>query len=108
MIKAKKRYSLFTVFWVVLVLNIVFTIIGLLAAQLTPEMKTAANHVFTAPRLLKQALVIIFETLFYYFSLNYFNQLIVEKRKAIYYIGYSLLLFVIMFGFYSGENYLLP
>jgi len=104
----KKRYAFFTVFWVVLALNIVFTIIGLLVAQLTPEMKSAAEHVFTAARLLRQAAVIVFETLFYYCSLNYYNKLIVERRKAIYYIGYSMLLFVIMFGFYSGESYFFP
>ncbi|MEI9957996.1 MAG: hypothetical protein WDM90_17220 [Ferruginibacter sp.] len=106
--RSKKRYALFTVFLGGAGFKYCITITGLLVAQLTPEMKSAADHVFTATRLLKTGAVVIFETLFYYFSLNYYNKLIVEKQKAINYIGYSLLLFTVIFGFYYGENYFFP
>jgi len=106
--RAKKRYSLWIVFLVILAINIFFTIIGILIAQLSPEIKVAAGNVFTLRSVTKQLVGIAFQSLFYYFSLNYYNKLIVERRAAMHYVWYTLLLLAIMFGYYCGMHYLFP
>ena len=104
----KKRYPLWIVFLVILAINVFFNIVGILVAQLTPEIKVAAANMFTAKAIIKQLVGISFQTLFYYFSLNHYNRLIIERKTAIHYIGYSLLLAGVMFGYYCGMHYLFP
>jgi two-component system, LytTR family, sensor kinase len=106
--RAKKRYSLLVVFLVILAIDIFFTIVGILVAQLSPEIKVAAGNVFTLNAILKQLVDLAFQSLFFYFSLNRFNKLIVEKTAAVHYLSYTLMLLVIMFGYYCGMHYLFP
>ena len=104
----KNRYSLGMVFLVLLCINVFFTIVGVLIAQLSPEIKVAAGGVFTLHGILKQLVGLVFQSLFYYFSLNHYNKLIVERRAAMHFVWYTLLLLAIMFGYYCGMHYLFP
>ncbi len=106
--QVKKRYTLLNVFWVILAINVFFYILGIIVAKLTPEMKAAADNMFTQRAILKQVGGIIFYTFFYYFSLNYYNRLIVQRKTAIHYIGYTLLMMAIVFGFYCAVHFLFP
>jgi LytS/YehU family sensor histidine kinase len=74
----------------------------------SPETKAAAEQMFTKNAWLKQIAAIIFHTFFFYFTLNLFNKLIVERRAALPYIGYSLLFFAAVFGYYCAIHYFLP
>jgi two-component system LytT family sensor kinase len=106
----KKRYSLFTVFWIVAVLNIFFFIVGVLVITFLqqPELKNAVDHLLTAKYLLKQLVGIIFQTLFYYFSLNYYNNLMLDKKRTAPYLFASLLFLIIAFGYFCSMHYLFP
>ena len=106
--RVKKRYALWKVFLVILCIDVFFTIVGVLVAQLTPEIKVAAANVFTLKSILKQVVALVFQSLFFYFSLNHYNKLIVEKRTAVHYVWYTMLLLAIMFGYYCGMHYLFP
>jgi len=104
----KKRYSLGMVFLVLLCINTFFTIVGILIAQLTPEIKVAAGNIFTLNTILKQLVGLVFQTLFFYFSLNHYNKLITGRRNAAHYVWYTMLLLLIMFGYYCSMHYLFP
>jgi LytS/YehU family sensor histidine kinase len=108
--RAKKRYSLFNVFWVILAINLFFFLLSLIVVKFlqSPEVKTASEQMFTKNALLKQVAAIIFHTLFFYFTLNLYNKLIVERRSAFPYILYSLLFFASVFGYYCAVHYFLP
>src|SRR5882724_10942855 len=104
--RAKKRYALLIVFLVILAIDVFFTLVGIIVAQLSPEVKVAAGNAFTLNAIEKQVVGIIFQSLVFYFSLNRYNTLIVERRTAIHYIWYTTLLLAIMFGYYCGMHYL--
>jgi len=106
----KKRYSLFTVSWVVAALNIFFFIIGVLFIKLIqqPEVTDVANRMFTAKYLLKQLVGIGFQILFYYFALNRYNTLMLQKKRTAPYIFVSLLLFIGAFAYFCIMHYLFP
>jgi two-component system LytT family sensor kinase len=108
--RAKKRYSLFNVFWVILAINLFFFILSLLVVKFlqSPEVKTASEQMFTKNACLKQIAAIIFHTFFFYFTLNLYNKLIVEKRSALPYILYSLLFFASVLAYYCALHYFLP
>ena len=106
----KKRYSLFTVFWVVTALNIFFFIVGLLIVKFlqSPDVKKATDHMLTSKYLVKQLISVTFQTLFYYFSLNYYNELMINKKRTLHYVIFSLLLFIVAFGYLFGMHYAFP
>ena len=107
---AKKRYSLLSVFWAILAINVFFFILSLIVVKFlqSPEVKTASEQMFTQTALHKQLAAIVFHTFFFYFTLNLYNKLIVEKRSALPYILYSLLFFAVVFGYYCAVHYFLP
>ena len=106
--RTKKRYSLGKVFLVLLCINLFFTLLGIIVAQFSPEIKIAAGGVFTLKGILKQLVGLAFQSLFFYFSLNRYNRLIVERRAALHYVWYTLVLVAIMFAYYCGMHYLFP
>ena len=105
-----KRYSLISVFWVVLAVNIFFTLLGLFVIVVleVPEGKNVMNELFTFKSLIKQVLGIACQVAFYYYSLNYYNTLMTEKKSGVYYLRYTMLLVVLVFTYFAAINYLLP
>ncbi|MDO9372959.1 MAG: histidine kinase [Ferruginibacter sp.] len=97
-----KRYSLGTVFLVVLGLNLFFTLLGLFVIMVlkVPEAGEALKDMFTLKNLVKHVVGLVSQTLFYYYSLNYYNKLIVEKRTAIHFVGYTFLMLVAVFVYF--------
>ncbi len=108
--RAKKRYSLFNVFWVILAINIFFFILSVIVVKFlqSPETKAASEQLFTKNACLREIATVIFHTFFFYIALNLYNKLIVEKRSALPYILYSLCFFGGVFGYYCAVHYFLP
>jgi two-component system, LytTR family, sensor kinase len=107
---SKKRYSLSTVFLVVLGLDGCLFIMGMILLKLVGVAGTGdtVDRLLTPSYLLKQLVDLVFQTLFYFISLNYYNKLIVEKRKVTYYILASLILFVVALIFFIGRHAVFP
>lgn len=108
--QTKKRYSLKTVFLLVLALNIFLSVLSFITVLFikAPEGNEALKELFTLTGLAKQAASIVFQTLFYYFSLNYFNSLMVQKKPAAYYLLFCFLLTFVAFGYFWIMQYLYP
>ena len=72
MLKRKKRYSFWKVFWVVLGLNLIFTILGFIALSVSPMYSKDFNwnKLFTWHYLLSQLISISFSSAFYFFAVN--------------------------------------
>ena len=73
-----------------------------------PGLNKDLQHLFNKTFLLKQVIDVIFHTLFFYFSLNYFNQLIVLKKKAASFAVPVLFFLLIAFFYFLGRYYALP
>jgi len=88
MIKFKKRYSFWKVFWVVLGLNLIFTILGFIALSVSPMYSKDFNwnSIFTWRYLFSQGLSIAFSSAFYFFAVNSYYNLFYERRPASDYI----------------------
>ncbi|MEO6722820.1 MAG: histidine kinase [Ferruginibacter sp.] len=106
----KKRYALVSVFWVVLAINLFFTLLGIFVIVVleVPEGKNVMNELFTLKSLFKQVFGIICQVAFYYYSLNYYNSLMVEKKSGRYYLTYTMLLLVLVFSYFAAMHYGLP
>jgi len=111
MIETKKRYRLINVFLVILGVNVFFSLLGIFVTfylKVPNESKDALNEIFTLNGLLKQGLSIAGQTFFFYFSLNYYNKLMTERKSALYYQGSSLIMLLMAFGFFWGMHIAFP
>ncbi len=108
--QAKKRYSLFNVFWVVALINLLFFILAVMIVKFiqTNDVKNTMDNLLSGKYVLKQLASILFQTGFYYLSMNHYNKMMVEKRKAWGYIFFSLFLFVVAFGYSWIMHYFFP
>src|SRR6266542_1776654 len=84
MIKTKKRYSFWKVFWVVLGLNLIFTLLGFIALSVSPMYSKDFNwsKLLTGHYLFSQCLSIAFSSLFYYFAVNNYYKLFFERKST--------------------------
>jgi LytS/YehU family sensor histidine kinase len=84
MMKLKKRYSFWKVFWIVLGLNIIFTVLGFIALSVSPMYSKEFNwsHLFTWHYLLSQVISIAFSSAFYFFAVNSYYTLFYERKQA--------------------------
>jgi LytS/YehU family sensor histidine kinase len=80
----KKRYSFWKVFWVVLGLNLVFTLLGFIALSVSPMYSKDFNwtKLLTWHYLLSQCISVVFSTVFYYFSVNSYYKLFFDRKTA--------------------------
>lgn len=80
----KKRYSFWKVFWVVLGLNLVFTLLGFIALSVSPMYSKDFNwtKLLTWHYLLSQCISIAFSVVFYYFSVNSYYKLFFDRKPA--------------------------
>ncbi|MEO6734112.1 MAG: histidine kinase [Ferruginibacter sp.] len=106
----KQRYSFLAVFWIVLALNVFFVLLTVFVIVVldSPEHKSALNDLSTLQSIAKQVMGIIFQSAFYYYALNYYNKLMVEKKGAPYYLGSSLLMCFVVFTYFFSIHYILP
>src|SRR5689334_24896159 len=84
MLTIKKRYSFWKVFWVVMGLNLVFTLLGFIALSVSPMYSKDFNwtKLLTWHYLLSQCISIAFSVVFYYFSVNSYYKLFFDRKPA--------------------------
>jgi two-component system LytT family sensor kinase len=105
-----KRYRFQNVLMVVCVIEACLFIVTFFLVKVlqVPGMKSDLENIFNRTFLLKQVADIIFHSLFFYFSLNYFNRLLISKKEAIFYAFTIVCLLLIAFSYFLGRHYLLP
>jgi LytS/YehU family sensor histidine kinase len=88
MIRIKKRYSFWRVFWVVLGVNLIFTLLGFIALSVSPMYSKDFNwnSLFSLHYLFTQVISIAFSSAFYFFFVNYYYNLFYERKIASDYI----------------------
>lgn len=106
--KTNKRYSFLSVFWVVLAINVFFSLLGLFVILVlqVPENKEMVKELLTWKSLAKQIFSITCQTIFYYYSLNYYHRLMMEKKSTAYFTRYTLLMLVLVFCYFTAINYI--
>ena len=76
------RFSITRVFWVVMTLNLVGTILLLITYFVSPitDQEKVFSEIINLKNILVSCAKIIFHTLFFYFTINWFYALMVEKK----------------------------
>ena len=89
----KKRYPFWRVFIWSVGINIVGEFLGLfvIAFVKVPDQTYTVQDVTTVKSLLQFAQGTVFTIVFFYFTLNYFHQLIFQKKQALNYVGFCFL-----------------
>ena len=97
----KKRFSIWRIFWVVLTVNIVLLLLGVLVLSIAPVEKELNWSKFTSFQfLVSQCVSILFSTGFYFFTLNSFHRLMVERASATHFlrpIGIAILVLIVYY-----------
>lgn len=108
MMKLKKRYSFWKVFWVVLGLNVILTILGFIALSVSPMYSKQFNwdNLFTWHYVISQLTTIAFSSAFYYFAINRYYTLFYERKPAVDYIKPTVIA-VVALTIYSAFSYFL-
>jgi two-component system, LytTR family, sensor kinase len=108
MMKTKKRYSFWKVFWVVLGLDLLFTLLGFIAISVSPMYSKDFEwaKVLSWHYLITQAFAILFSSVFYYFSINRYYQLFNGRRPTAEYIRPTVL-GILSLAVYFVINYFL-
>jgi len=108
MLRAKRRYAFWKVFWVVLGLNLIFTLLGFIALAVSPVYSKDFNwdHFFTWHYLFSQLVSIAFSSGFYFFAINNYYFLFFRRRPAVDYIKPTVIA-VLALAIYSVFTYLL-
>ena len=108
--KMTKRYRLQKVLMVVFVIEACLLILSIFLVKVlqVPGLNKDLGHIFNRMFLLKQVVDVIFHSLFFYFSLNYFNALILAKKKAPSYAFAILFFLLLAFSYFLGRYFALP
>jgi LytS/YehU family sensor histidine kinase len=108
--KITKRYSLLKVMMVVFVIEACLFLLTIFFVKVlqVPGLNKDLGHIFNRMFMLKQVIDIIFHGLFFYFALNYFNNLLVSKKKAAGFIFPILFFLLFAFFYFLGRHYALP
>src|SRR4029079_16807602 len=96
------------VFWVVLAVDILFTLISVLALILAPQEGVTLNHIFHWKNLLREAVSLAFGTAFFYYTLNYFYNYFVEKKGYVYFLRVGALAALACISFTVLNYFALP
>lgn len=108
MVQAKKRYKFFSVLWAVLAVNCFFWLLEVIVMVMldSDESKGALNEWTSLAGLIKKMFTIACQSVFYYYTLNYYNKLMVKKTSVWSYLSYTALMVVIAFCYFVLVTYL--
>ncbi len=86
----KKRYPIWRVVAWAVGINLVleFLSVFVIAFVKIPDQKYTLHDVTTVKSLIQLGVGIVFNIVFFYFTLNHFHKLIIHRKKALSYIGY--------------------
>lgn len=98
----KKRYHLSKVFWVVLTVNLLFLMLGIIAIFISPASNSSMgwDKILNWKSILSTCISIIFQTGFYYLTVNKYYSLWIERKKAFDFLrptGFALLALVVYY-----------
>ncbi|MBD0284505.1 MAG: histidine kinase [Flavisolibacter sp.] len=98
-----KRYQFWRVFWTVFGVYILFGLLGIVAASMSPMTDKTYNwkDFLTWKNGLNQIVTFIFIVFYYYFTLNIFYRLIQEKRSTIHFIRFIAVVVIVLCVFYA-------
>jgi two-component system LytT family sensor kinase len=106
------RYSFWKVFWIVAATNILLIIIAVITMSVSLMPSSSENFslksFFNWTSLFKLAGDILFLTLFLYFTVNMYFQLIVERKHFVDYLKVSVLAIIACFVHSELSNYVFP
>jgi two-component system LytT family sensor kinase len=99
MLKTEKRFHFWRVFWVVIAVYLFFLIVGLVFATMAPVTSSDKgfnwNQLLEWKHLLSQIAGMLFCVFFFYFTLNIYFRLFLEKKGAIQFLKVSVLGFFV-------------
>ncbi len=100
--KLDKRYSVWRVFVWVLAIWLFFQLLGIFVIVFLklPDQPYKLEDAISFKANLQFVISVVYTTVFFYFTLNYYNKLLVDKKKALSYFIYSVIVFVISCGYY--------
>ncbi len=110
MLLKRKRYTIWKVIIWSVGVNFVLEFFGLfmIAFVKVPEQTYTFHDFTTIKSLVHFGLGIIFDTLFFYYTLNYFHRLILLKKNLFHYITYCLLVLCCCEAYFIISHELLP
>lgn len=102
------RYTFPKIFWVILTLCSLLILLGMLGTVLIDKSGAVSTEFFSNRAILRFAISILLSTTFYYFTLNRFDQLIVEKASVSRFIPSVLLALAAAMFYNIGVDEFLP
>jgi len=100
-----KRYSFWKVFWIVLAVYLLFTLLGLLALFVSSQ-EQVTDSLLTWGSLLRHAVSLVFTSFFFYYTLNHFYLYFAERRHYVHYLRMGAVAGLACLA-YNGGSYLL-
>jgi hypothetical protein len=110
-LKTKRRFAFWRVFWVVLAMYILIALFVVVAMSVNPvtQNETAAfKKLMQWQRILDQVITFFFIVGYYYFTLNTFYRLMVERKNAIHFIKTCCLIVLVLFAYWFIEKQVFP
>src|SRR5258706_7571313 len=108
----KKRYKYWRVFWVLLAVCILIGIIATISLSLIPTPTTSdqadMKKIMDRAHLIDIFASFLFLTFFYYFTLNFYYHLIIQKEKFLSYLKVSIIALLSLFTFHFTIQYFFP
>jgi two-component system LytT family sensor kinase len=106
--KFKARYRFLYIFWVVLGLYILVGLISMIALALVPTEAVKISSIFTKAHIIRTCLGFLFTVLFFYFTTNYYFQLLATRQKFIAFLKVSMVAVLACCVFEIGAYYFFP
>ena len=108
--KHKKRYPIWRVVAWVVGVNLVLEFFGLfvIAFVKVPDQKYTVQDVTNLKSLIQLGVGIVFNIFFFYFTLNHFHKLIIQRKKTLSYVTYCLYVLAACEIYFLGSHKLFP
>jgi two-component system, LytTR family, sensor kinase len=106
--KTTRRYSFRKIFWVVLGIYTLFSLIVMLFLSLEPNEAAKVSSLFKWKTILRTGISFFFSVFFFYFTINQYYRLIHQKEKLVAYIQFSSIVVTVCFAYSIGGHFLFP
>ncbi|HWJ30306.1 MAG TPA: histidine kinase [Flavisolibacter sp.] len=106
----RQRYSFWKVFWVILAVNVLFSLIGIIALSLAPVSNDSVNihSVFSWKGILRQVVSFLFSIAFFYYTLNAYYRLFLLRKNYVPFLQVSIVAVVACISYHAVVNYFFP
>ena len=104
-----KRYRFGRVFWTVLAVNLFFLILGMIALFISPGNTSGTTNwekLTNWKSLMSNVISVIFQTLFYYYTVNSFYTLWTERKKSSDFIHPVMIALLGLIAYYTLTHFL--